>query len=80
MDCQPTKTPAADEIDIPALKEKYRRERDKRINRSHGDQYVRPVDDFANAYEADPYMPVVPREAASRFTVTGWKARKRCTA
>ncbi|RYD47908.1 MAG: NAD(P)/FAD-dependent oxidoreductase, partial [Sphingomonadales bacterium] len=65
MDCQPTKTPAAEDIDIPALRQKYRRERDKRINRNHGDQYVRPVDDFASAYETDPHMPVQPRDTIS---------------
>lgn len=54
--------PSAEEIDIPALKAKYRQERDRRIRKEGQEQYVRPVDDFAGAYEADPYTPVIPRE------------------
>jgi len=65
MNCELTKVPAAEKIDIPALREKYRKERDKRMRREHGEQYVRPVEDFADAYEADPHMPVEPREAIS---------------
>ncbi len=57
--------PSADEIDIPALKEKYRQERDSRMRREGQAQYVRPVDDFADAYEADPYTPVTPRAPVS---------------
>jgi len=65
MQSDSTPLPAAGEIDIPALKEKYRQERDRRIRREGQEQYVRPVDDFADAYEADPYTPVQPREALS---------------
>ncbi len=56
------KLPSADEIDIPALKERYRQERDKRMRPEGQTQYVKPVDDFAGAYEADPYTPVTPRD------------------
>jgi len=28
-------------------------------------QYVRPVEDFADVYEADPYTPVTPRDPVS---------------
>jgi cation diffusion facilitator CzcD-associated flavoprotein CzcO len=55
--------PSADDIDIPSLKEKYRQARDRRMRQEGQSQYVRPVDDFAGAYEADPYMPVTPRAA-----------------
>ena len=65
MNCEPTKTPAVEDIDIPALKKKYREHRDRRMRREHGDQYVRPVDDFADAYETDPHMAVVPRDPIS---------------
>jgi len=58
--------PAADEIDIPALLARYRRERDKRLRKEGGDQYVKPVDDFAQTYEGDPYEPVKPREPVYR--------------
>ncbi len=57
--------PTADEIDIDALKAKYRQERDRRMRRDGQEQYVQPVDDFADAYEADPYTPVTPREPVS---------------
>ncbi len=57
--------PEAAEIDIPALKEKYRQERDRRIRKDGQEQYERPVDDFADAYEADPYTPETPRDPIS---------------
>ncbi|HTZ70367.1 MAG TPA: NAD(P)-binding protein, partial [Acetobacteraceae bacterium] len=65
MTCEPTQTPAPENIDIPALRDKYRRERDKRIRREATDQYVEPKGEFADAYESDPHMPVVPREPIS---------------
>ena len=55
--------PDAKEIDISALKDKYHQERNKRMRRDGGEQYVKPVDDFADAYEADPHTAVTPREA-----------------
>jgi cyclohexanone monooxygenase len=63
MQCEPTKTPC--DVDIPALREKYRQERDKRIHPEGQKQYVRPVGDFADSYEADPYTPLEPRDALS---------------
>jgi cation diffusion facilitator CzcD-associated flavoprotein CzcO len=63
MSCEPTQTPG--EVDIPALREKYLHERDKRIRIEGQKQYVRPVGDFADNYETDPHMPVAPREPLS---------------
>ncbi len=60
--CEPTNVPSAEEIDIPALKEKYRRERDKRIRPEGQHQYLEPVGEFADTYESDPYTPFEPRE------------------
>ena len=40
MNCQPTNTPG--DIDIPALREKYREEREKRHNSAGQKQYFRP--------------------------------------
>lgn len=57
--------PSSDAIDIPALKEKYRQERDRRLRKEGQQQYVQPRAEFANAYEADPYTPVTPRDALS---------------
>jgi cation diffusion facilitator CzcD-associated flavoprotein CzcO len=64
MQCEPTKTPR--DVDIPALREKYRQERDKRIDPRGQKQYVRPVGEFSDAYEADPYTPFVPRDPISQ--------------
>jgi cation diffusion facilitator CzcD-associated flavoprotein CzcO len=63
MQCEPTKTP--ENIDIPAMREKYRQERDKRLNPEHSNQYVRSTGEFADVYEDDPHMPVVARAAIS---------------
>ncbi len=71
MNCKPTQTPAPEAIDIPALREKYRQERDKRIIREATNQYVRTTGDVAEAagddeaYEGDPHMPFVPRDPIS---------------
>ena len=68
MRCEPTQSPAPEAIDIPALREKYRQERDKRIIREATNQYVRTTGGIAEAagddeaYEGDPHMAVVPRD------------------
>src|SRR5260370_41401912 len=67
MRCEPPQSPAPGAIDIPALREKYRQERDKRIILEATNQYVRTTGGFAEAagddeaYEGDPHMSVVPR-------------------
>jgi cyclohexanone monooxygenase len=61
MTCEPTQTPAPDEIDIPALRDRYRQERDKRLRPEGQQQYVETEHDFAASYEGDPHMPVAPR-------------------
>ena len=43
--CKPTRTP---DIGLPALREKYRQERDKRIRPEGQKQYVEAADDFAD--------------------------------
>jgi cyclohexanone monooxygenase len=63
MTCEPTQTP--DDIDLPALREKYRVERDKRLRPEGQSQYVRTADAFADQYETDPHMPVTPRNPIS---------------
>jgi cation diffusion facilitator CzcD-associated flavoprotein CzcO len=63
MKCAPTQTP--EQVDIPAIREKYRHERDKRLRVEGQQQYVQPVGDFADTYEADPFNRVVPREPIS---------------
>ncbi len=61
MNCEPTRTPTPDEIDIPALKEKYRQERDKRLRPEGQKQYLKTEDDYAASYQVDPHMPIAVR-------------------
>ncbi|MFT4046169.1 MAG: FAD-dependent oxidoreductase [Solimonas sp.] len=64
MACQPTQTPA--QVDIPALREKYRQEREKRLRKDGQKQYVRPAGgNPAGDYVADPHQPASPREPIS---------------
>lgn len=64
--CEPTRTPDPAEIDIPALRAKYKQERDKRIRADGQKQYLEPVGEFSRSYESDPFMPVVPRDPVSQ--------------
>ena len=61
--CPPTDTP--DDIDLPALREKYRREREKRLRPEGSKQYIELVDDFAGYYETDPHSPPLVRDPIS---------------
>jgi cation diffusion facilitator CzcD-associated flavoprotein CzcO len=61
--CQPTKTPPPEAVDIPALREKYRQERDKRMNLKGQAQYFRPEGAVVEEPTADPHKPVAPRDA-----------------
>jgi hypothetical protein len=61
--CEPTKVP--DDIDIPALREKYRQERDRRVRTEGNDQYFAVMGDYADFYETDPYATPAARKAIS---------------
>jgi cation diffusion facilitator CzcD-associated flavoprotein CzcO len=61
MTCEPTLTPA--DIDIPALREKYRRERDKRLRAEGSKQFIETSNDFAEYWESDPHSPAPTRAA-----------------
>ncbi|AXQ28539.1 NAD(P)/FAD-dependent oxidoreductase [Solimonas sp. K1W22B-7] len=61
--CPPTQTPG--NIDIPALREKYREEREKRFRSEGQKQYFRPKSGVLAEQLADPYKPVLPRAAIS---------------
>ncbi|MBV9351048.1 MAG: NAD(P)/FAD-dependent oxidoreductase [Mycobacterium sp.] len=63
MTCEPTQTPK--DIDVAALREKYRREREKRLRAEGSKQYVELEDDFAGYYETDPYAPPLVRNPIS---------------
>ena len=61
--CGPTDTP--DDIDIPALREKYRVEREKRLRPEGATQYQELKGEFAEFAEVDPHTPVTPRAPIS---------------
>ena len=61
--CQTTDVPLADDIDMPTLREKYRLEREKRLRREGGEQYLSAEGEFADAYAHDPWMDAKPRDA-----------------
>ena len=63
MECRPTHTP--DDVDIPALREKYRAEREKRLNSQGQKQYFRPKSGPLAEQMGDPHTPVTPREPLS---------------
>ena len=63
MTCEPTQTP--DDIDIPALREKYQQERDKRLRSDGQKQYLITENEFADQYEVDPHTPVTQRKPIS---------------
>ncbi len=61
MACEPTTVPAAESIDIPALREKYRIEKERRIRKDGQEQYVRLSDEGLPDYTVDPYKTPVER-------------------
>jgi cation diffusion facilitator CzcD-associated flavoprotein CzcO len=61
--CEPLKLP--EDIDIAALREKYRREREKRLRPDGQTQYFRPTGGAVGSFAADPHMPIAPREPIS---------------
>ncbi|MDG2004041.1 MAG: NAD(P)/FAD-dependent oxidoreductase [Novosphingobium sp.] len=65
MTCKATPILPPDQLDIPAILERYQIERDRRLRPEGQDQYARAdtlIDDF---YEADPHMPLIEREPIS---------------
>jgi cyclohexanone monooxygenase len=63
MKCEPTETP--DDIDLSALRERYRQERDKRLRPEGSRQYAATEGELAHFYETDPHSPPVVREPIS---------------
>jgi cyclohexanone monooxygenase len=64
MKCEHTPTPP-EAVDIPELRAKYYRERDKRLRKDGQEQYIRPTGEFSEVYEADPYTPFAARDPIS---------------
>ncbi len=63
MACEPTETPL--DIDIPALREKYRQEKEKRLRKDGSSQYLTTENEHSSSFEGDPHNPVLPREPIS---------------
>lgn len=61
--CEPTQTP--DDIDVPALREKYRVERDKRLRVEGAKQFLHTAGELADFWETDPHSPPVVRDPLS---------------
>ena len=61
--CPPTQTP--DDIDLPALREKYRRSATSVCAPKDPEQYLELVDEFADFYETDPHSPPLVRDPIS---------------
>ncbi|BBY60704.1 flavin-containing monooxygenase [Mycolicibacterium sarraceniae] len=59
-DCGPTQTPT--DVDIDAMREKYRVEREKRLRSEGSAQYLELEGDYAEFYEVDPYTTVTARD------------------
>ena len=59
--CRTTETPT--DIDIDALREKYARERLKRLRDEGSQQYIELKDEYAKFYETDPHTPRIERDA-----------------
>ncbi|WP_445170405.1 flavin-containing monooxygenase [Mycolicibacterium sp. Dal123E01] len=58
--CGPTDVPT--DIDIDAIREKYRVEREKRLRPDGGAQYLELEGQYADFYEVDPYAEVTERD------------------
>ena len=57
--CGPTDVPQ--DVDIEAIRAKYDLEREKRLRKDAGAQYLELDGDLADLYEVDPYTPVADR-------------------
>ena len=53
-DSRPNAAPDATDLDLGALKDKYREEREKRLRKDGTEQYVQVAGDYAH-FEADPW-------------------------
>ena len=63
MSCEPTETPG--DIDLDALRERYRLERDKRLRPEGSTQYRAAEGELASFFELDPHTPKTPRDPVS---------------
>lgn len=62
MTCNPSKVPATETVDIPALREKYRQQRTLRLRPEGQHQYANIAEDPTASIDIDPHTPVQARE------------------
>ncbi|MCF6388227.1 NAD(P)/FAD-dependent oxidoreductase [Mycobacterium sp. MBM] len=62
MTCEPTQVPGPDDVDIAALREKYRQERDLRLRPDGQEQYATAAEATAAVDYSDPHTPRTPRD------------------
>jgi len=58
---QETNCPPASALNIPAIRARYLKERDRRIRKEGNEQYIQASGKWAESYEVDPYTRVMPR-------------------
>jgi cyclohexanone monooxygenase len=63
--CKTTKTP---DIDLPALRAKYKHEAERRLRADRNNQYLETKNDLVGFFEADPYSPHIERTPISEDT------------
>jgi len=66
--CTPTDCPTVTPEHIEDMRAKYLRERDRRINRNHNNQYIPASGKWSKIYEEDPYTPIAPRDPVTGET------------
>lgn len=64
----PSDCPQVTPEQIAALHAKYLAERDRRLKKTHNDQYIPASGRWKDIYEVDPYTPVAPREPVTGET------------
>lgn len=62
MGCQPSNVPPVEQVDIEGLRERYKHEREKRLQKDGQSQYVRPTGANVADYSIDPHKEMAPRE------------------
>ena len=63
MTCEPTIVPDPEDVDIPTLRQRYRRERDRRL-RPEGQRQYAPASETSAALDySDPHLPRTSRPA-----------------
>jgi cation diffusion facilitator CzcD-associated flavoprotein CzcO len=65
MTCDPTNLPDPEDVDIAALRKRYRDERNRRLRPEGQEQYAPAVEGIEAIDYSDPHMPRMPRSAVS---------------